>query len=77
MTKPKELKVGDRVKFVRVTAENSTVDPPIGAVGTIKIAGREGLVLRLDDPIRHMWGWRHDFLVSRDELRKLPDRKEG
>jgi len=67
MTKPKELKVGDRVRVVDHShgiPESVSVLQVIG-IGDWGFGGADNITLE------------HGWLAKRYRLRKLPDRKEG
>ena len=67
MTKPKELKVGDRVRVVLNDGEHGHEVGDHGEV--VGFHDKEGWI---DVAVGNYTQW-----LERSELRKLPDRKEG
>ena len=79
MTKPKELKVGDRVMRKPSNSIWKGSGPPVGNHGTViedpHYPGIAVIAVRWDN-----WsgGWDGGcWAYERSDLRKLPDRKEG
>ena len=70
MTKPKELKVGDEVKVIG--GEDTEHFYPLGTIGIVRRVWDDGSawVVRNNNPDNGQ-------AISRENLRKLPDRKEG